>query len=235
MQPSVSFPDPGTDLAGRLPRLPLRLVPERSVLAAVEEEAAVVGLLDRFLALALLVLCAPLLVAIALAIKVETPGAPVFFRQWRTGYRGRRFRMWKFRTMVPGAERSKNALAHLSLVQWPDFKVPDDPRITRTGRVLRRFALDEIPNLVNVLGGEMRIVGPRPTSFPASSYQPWQRVRLQVPPGVTGAWQVSRNREEGFDARVAQDLRYIVRRGLGADLRILAATLPAVMRRRAAY
>ncbi|MAE70362.1 MAG: sugar transferase [Gemmatimonadetes bacterium] len=191
--------------------------------------------LDRVFAVTVLISTAPLLLAIALAIKAEAPRAPILFRQWRTGLGGRRFKLWKFRTMVPEAERTKPALAHLSLVAWPDFKVPDDPRITGVGRILRRFAIDEIPNFVNVLMGDMKVVGPRPTSFPASSYAPWQRARLRVPPGVTGAWQIARAREEGFDARVAHDLRYIAIRDLGTDLRILAATIPAVLRRRAAY
>ncbi len=190
---------------------------------------------NRIFAAAVLIACAPLLLAIAVAIKIETPSAPIIFRQWRTGLGGRRFKMWKFRTMVPEAESAKTALAHLSLVAWPDFKVPGDPRITRVGGVLRRFAIDELPNFVNVLRGDMKVVGPRPTSFPASSYAPWQRARLRVPPGVTGAWQVAPDREEGFDARVAHDLRYIAIRDLGTDLRIVAATIPAVLRRRSAY
>lgn len=192
-------------------------------------------LIDAVLALAVLVAVAPLLALIALAIKLEAPFAPALFSQERTGLHGRRFRMLKFRTMVLDAEALKPMLVQRSLVAWPDFRVADDPRITRVGYWLRRFALDELPNLVNVVRGEMRLVGPRPTSFSVQTYEPWQRSRLAVLPGVTGLWQISPNRDEGFDARVRQDLEYEQKRGCGSDLCVVVMTLPAVLRRRTAY
>lgn len=192
-------------------------------------------LFNFLFALGFLAATLPLFLLIALAVKLESPGCPVFFRQWRTGLAGKRFRLYKFRTMEPDADRRKAELAHASLVEWPDFKVAGDPRVTRVGRVLRRLALDELPNFLNVLRGEMNVVGPRPTSFPADTYRPWQRERLAVLPGVTGVWQVSRHRKEGFDARVRQDLHYLRRRGLAQDLRVIIATIPAILRRRAAY
>lgn len=187
------------------------------------------------IALGILLFAAPAMCLLAGAIKIDDPRSPVLFRQWRTGLGGRRFRMFKFRTMVPGAESMQEGLSDRNLLDWPDFKAADDPRVTPVGAFARRFALDELPNLLNVLLGDMALVGPRPTSFPAEKYEPWQLARLRVRPGVTGLWQVSRARNEGFGPRVRIDLDYLSRRTILMDLAILLRTLPAVIRRRAAY
>ena len=168
--------------------------------------------------------------ACALAIRIDTPG-PVMFAQLRTGRHGRRFPMFKFRTMVENAEELKSSLRHLSVVPPPDFKIIDDPRITRVGRFMRRTSLDELPQLFNVLRGDMSIVGPRPTSFDSSTYRLWHTVRLEVPPGITGLWQVVGRNETTFDERLRLDIAYLNKMSLAFDLKILALTLASVIRR----
>lgn len=191
----------------------------------------------RAMDLGLTVLALPVLVPafllIALAVRIDSPG-PVLFVQRRTGRGGRRFPMLKFRTMVRNAEDLKASLQHLSIVPYPDFKVIDDPRITRVGRVLRATSLDELPQLLNVLAGHMSLVGPRPTSFAPSTYQLWHTRRLDVRPGLTGLWQVQGRNEADFDQRLRLDLRYIDHCCLPVDVWILAATVGAVIRRRGA-
>jgi lipopolysaccharide/colanic/teichoic acid biosynthesis glycosyltransferase len=139
--------------------------------------------------------------------------------------------MWKFRTMVANAEDLKAGLAHLNVLPPPDFKIPDDPRITRVGRFLRATSLDELPQLVNVMRGNMSLVGPRPTSFPATSYDLWHTQRLDVAPGITGLWQVEGRNEMTFDERLRLDAQYIRRMSLRTDVVLLARTAGAVLRR----
>jgi len=177
---------------------------------------------------------APLLLLCAGLVWLSDPG-PVLFRQWRTGKGGRRFTMYKFRTMVRDAERLKEKYAHLNELAWPDFKITDDPRITRIGRILRRTSLDELPQVVNVFKGDMSLVGPRPTSFSATTYALWHTERLEVLPGITGLWQVSGRSELGFDERLRLDIEYIERQSLWLDLVILARTVTAVFAGRGAY
>jgi lipopolysaccharide/colanic/teichoic acid biosynthesis glycosyltransferase len=172
----------------------------------------------------------PLLAACVIAIRLDSPG-PIFFAQQRTGRDGRRFRMYKFRTMVRDAEAMKSSLQHLSIVPYPDFKVPNDPRITRVGRILRATSLDELPQLWSILRGDMSLVGPRPTSFDVSTYELWHTRRLEVPPGVTGMWQIYGRNTTDFDSRLRLDDYYIRNRSLALDLRLLALTVPAVLRR----
>lgn len=172
--------------------------------------------------------CLLLMAAIAVAIRLDSPG-PIVFSQHRTGQHGRRFRMFKFRTMVRNAEELKAELAHLNVLQPPDFKIPDDPRITAVGRVLRKSHLDELPQLWNVLTGEMSLVGPRPTSFAAETYRLWHTERLEVRPGVTGLWQIRGRSLTEFDDRLRLDLRYIERLSLVSDLKILALTLKSIL------
>ncbi len=181
------------------------------------------------LAVCLLVLPAVLLVLAlcALAIRLDTTG-PVFFFQSRTGRGGRQFRMFKLRTMVTDAERLKERYAHLNQLSYPDFKIVNDPRITRVGRVLRRTSLDELPQIFNVLRGEMSLVGPRPTSFSADTYRLWHTARLEVQPGITGLWQVSGRNQLDFDDRLRLDIAYIRSRSLALDVKILLRTLSAV-------
>jgi lipopolysaccharide/colanic/teichoic acid biosynthesis glycosyltransferase len=142
-------------------------------------------IMDLTLSLLAMPIVLPLFVIIALAIKIESPGGPIIFTQNRTGKSGRRFKMYKFRTMVPNAEELKKQLAHLNELQWPDFKITNDPRVTRVGKFLRKTSLDELPQIINVIRGDMSLVGPRPTSFDASTYQLWQTARLDVKPGLT--------------------------------------------------
>jgi lipopolysaccharide/colanic/teichoic acid biosynthesis glycosyltransferase len=174
----------------------------------------------------------PLLVLCAIAIFLESPTAPVHIAQERTGKDGMRFRMFKFRTMVPNAEALKLVYAHLNERAWPDFKISNDPRITRVGRFLRQTSLDELPQLINVVCGQMSLVGPRPTSFEPSTYNFWHTVRLEVKPGITGLWQVEGRNETNFDERLRLDIEYIRRRSLALDLKILLKTIPAVLRRK---
>lgn len=185
-----------------------------------------------FLALPLLL---PVFMLCALLIKIESPGGPVMFVQLRTGKGGRRFRMYKFRTMVPNAEELKKELAHLNELEWPDFKITNDPRITRVGRFLRKTSLDELPQLLNVLKGEMSLVGPRPTSFAPDTYTLWQTERLDVMPGITGLWQLLGRGEMEFTDRVFLDIVYVERRSIRLDIEILFRTIGAVAKQRGAH
>jgi lipopolysaccharide/colanic/teichoic acid biosynthesis glycosyltransferase len=153
----------------------------------------------------------------------------VMFTQQRTGLHGRRFRMFKFRTMVANAEELKASLQHLNILPPPDFKIIDDPRITRVGRILRRSSLDELPQIINVLLGDMSFVGPRPTSFAASTYDVWHTERLEVTPGITGLWQVHGRNWMTFDERLRLDIEYVRTISLGLDLKIIARTVISAM------
>ena len=182
-----------------------------------------------------LVLLAPLLMMIALLIKLETPG-PVLFRQERVGLHRRRFKVLKFRTMVVGAERMLADLAAHNEADGPLFKMRNDPRVTRIGQHLRRYSLDELPQLWNVLMGEMSLVGPRPPlPREVDAYEDWQLDRLEVRPGITGLWQVSGRSELPFDEYVRLDLFYIENWSLAYDLFIVAKTIPMLLAARGAY
>lgn len=176
----------------------------------------------------------PVIVLCALLVKLESGDGPVFFTQQRTGKDGRRFGMLKFRTMVANAEALKKDLSHLNELQWPDFKITDDPRVTRIGRFLRKSSLDELPQIFNVLCGDMSIVGPRPTSFQPETYRLWQTARLDVLPGLTGLWQIIGRGSMEFDERVALDIAYIERQSFALDLMILIRTVGTVLRREGA-
>ncbi|MBV7337961.1 sugar transferase [Chloroflexi bacterium TSY] len=177
----------------------------------------------------------PLLLLCMLLVKLESPDGPIFFKQQRTGKDGRRFSMYKFRTMVPNAEEMKTELAHLNELQWPDFKITDDPRVTRVGRILRKTSLDELPQIINILKGDMSLVGPRPTSFAPETYDLWHTARLDVQPGLTGLWQIVGRASMEFDERVVLDLAYIERRSLLLDILILFHTLIAVFKQKGAH
>lgn len=184
--------------------------------------------LDLILVLVALPLVVPVLLLCAIAIRLDSPG-PVLYRQKRTGQHGRTFQMFKFRTMVRNADQLKAELAHLSILPPPDFKIINDPRITRVGRLLRKTSLDELPQLINVVRGEMSLVGPRPTDFHIDSYDLWHMERLEVPPGITGLWQVRGRNTTNFDERLRLDVQYIDNISLVLDLRILFETVGAVM------
>lgn len=178
---------------------------------------------------------APLMALCALLIKIESPRGTVFFMQERTGKGGERFKMYKFRTMVMDAESQKQELAHLNELRWPDFKITNDPRMTRIGNLLRKTSLDELPQIINVLRGEMSMVGPRPTSFSAQTYALWQTERLDVIPGITGVWQLVGRGETEFDERLRMDIAYIERRCLWLDVQIFFRTFSAVIKRKGAF
>lgn len=186
---------------------------------------------DFVAAFAGLVVLLPVLLAIAIGIKVTSAG-PVIFAQERYGRNKRRFKMYKFRTMVPDAEVLQAALESQNEAVGPVFKIREDPRVTRIGRFLRRSSLDELPQLFNVLLGDMSLVGPRP--LPARDVQlfdqGWFMRRFSVAPGLTCLWQISGRSNLGFDDWVALDLKYIDEWSLGLDLQILARTIPAVVR-----
>jgi lipopolysaccharide/colanic/teichoic acid biosynthesis glycosyltransferase len=142
--------------------------------------------------------------------------------------------MYKLRTMVQNAEELKEKYAHLNELTWPDFMITNDPRVTRVGRFLRRSSLDELPQVINVLRGDMSLVGPRPTSFSASTYSLWHTARLEVQPGLTGLWQVSGRKSIDFDDRLRLDIAYIRNRSLWLDLVLLTRTVGAVFEGRGA-
>ena len=184
-----------------------------------------------------LIITAPLLAVVALLIKLDSPG-PIFFFQYRAGMFGRRFRMMKFRTMRHGADAEKETLAHLNITGDPRlFKIAEDPRTTRLGRWLRHWSLDELPQLWNVLVGDMSLCGPRPFfESDLADYEAHHFRRLDVKPGITGLWQVTgRSDVVDFDEVVRLDREYIERWSLWLDLTILARTIPAVLRRYGAY
>lgn len=190
---------------------------------------------DLFIVLLSMPFWLPIVGVIALLIRITSPGAPVLFSQERTGKGGHRFLMFKFRTMVPNADALKKQYAHLNELQLPDFKITNDPRVTKVGSVLRKTSLDELPQLFNVLRGEMSLVGPRPTSFGAETYQLWQTERLDVVPGITGLWQVFGRAQLEFDDRLRLDIAYIERASLWLDLNILIQTVVAVLKQRGAH
>ena len=190
--------------------------------------------MDVVLSGAALLVLAPLLAAVAAAIKLSSPG-PALFRQQRGGLGGKLFTMYKFRTMVVDAEQQQEKLMALNEQQGPVFKIRNDPRVTPLGRLLRKTSVDELPQLWNVLKGEMSLVGPRP--LPAKEVQqcePWQRRRLDVTPGLTCTWQVSGRSQIAFPDWVRMDIRYICARSLKEDVALLLRTLPAVMLRKGA-
>jgi exopolysaccharide biosynthesis polyprenyl glycosylphosphotransferase len=184
---------------------------------------------DRLLALAGMALASPLLVSLSLLVKLTSRG-PVFFKQERCGLNGKRFTMLKFRTMVDDAERMKKLLLDRNEMDGPAFKITDDPRITGVGKILRKFSLDELPQLVNVLRGDMSLVGPRPPlPQEVGQYHPWHRRRLSMKPGLTCLWQVNGRNNVNFEKWMKMDLEYIDNWSLWLDAKILARTIPAVV------
>jgi lipopolysaccharide/colanic/teichoic acid biosynthesis glycosyltransferase len=185
---------------------------------------------DLVVCIAIMPLLAPILLICTIAVRLDSPG-PILFTQQRTGQHGIRFGMYKFRTMVRDAEALKASLMHLNILPPPDFKIIDDPRITRVGRFLRKTSLDELPQIFNVLRGDMSLVGPRPTSFAASTYDLWHTERLEAVPGITGLWQVKERNAATFDERLRLDVEYLERMSLGLDLKIMWWTVIAVFKR----
>jgi lipopolysaccharide/colanic/teichoic acid biosynthesis glycosyltransferase len=191
--------------------------------------------LDVFGAATGLVVLSPVFLGIALAVKLSSPG-PVFFGQWRSGRGGKPFWMWKFRSMVHDAEDGKKELLDRNEQDGPAFKIKHDPRVTRLGRFLRATSLDELPQLWNVLKGEMSLVGPRP--LPCAETEgcvSWQRQRLDVTPGLTCIWQVRGRSTVSFAEWMRMDVQYVRTCSLGHDLKLLVLTVPAVLLRRGAH
>jgi exopolysaccharide biosynthesis polyprenyl glycosylphosphotransferase len=202
------------------PGNPLLLLAKRSI------DVAVSGLLLLF--------GWPLVLALGLAIKISSRGS-VLFSQTRCGLNGRRFTLYKFRTMVEGAEERMHEVEHLNEMDGPVFKVARDPRVTPVGRLLRKFSLDELPQLWNVLRGDMSLVGPRPPiPEEVAQYERWQRRRLSMKPGLTCLWQVNGRNDVDFSSWMALDLEYIDTWSLGLDMRILLKTIPVVLSGRGA-
>lgn len=219
------LPSPQVKRFGSLPALNFAPVHHSRIMLGVKRCIDLVG------ACAGLLLAAPVLAASVLAIKLTSPG-PAFFSQDRCGLNGRRFKMVKLRTMRDGADEEKKRLADLNEMEGgPAFKIRDDPRVTPVGRFLRRHSLDELPQLIDVLRGNMSLVGPRP-SVPSevNEYQTFERRRLSMRPGLTCIWQVSGRNDIGFEDWVRLDLEYIDTWSLTKDIKILCQTVPAVLR-----
>lgn len=186
--------------------------------------------IDIALSAAMLVILLPLMLAVALLVWLDDRSAPVLFRQPRCGLGGRTIEILKFRTMVKDADRLKEELRTESAVPWPDFRLQNDPRVTRLGRFLRKTSTDELPQLVNVLRGDMSLVGPRPTTFAAKTYDLWQTGRLDYRPGLTGPWQVWGRDSMDFEERCRLEIRFFRRHSILAEIRLIFATLPVVFR-----
>ena len=212
-----------------VPLLSLSTAPESELLLLLKRTADVV------LAAFSLVLLFPLLVAIAAAIRITSPGN-VLFRQTRCGLGGRKFTLYKFRSMVNNAEQLKAELHQLNERDGPAFKISDDPRITSVGRILRRFSLDELPQLWNILRGDMSFVGPRP-AIPdeVGKYEPWQRRRLRMRPGLTCIWVLEGRSDVDFQRWIQLDLAYIDNWSLWLDCKIFFRTIPIVITGKGAY
>jgi exopolysaccharide biosynthesis polyprenyl glycosylphosphotransferase len=197
--------------------------PDRAIGLAVKRA------LDLVFSVAGIVLLSPFLLVVALAVKTDD-GGPILFRQRRVGLHGRQFDVVKFRSMTPDAEARLDDLVHLNEIDGRAFKMTNDPRVTRVGRFLRRTSLDELPQLLNVLRGDMSLVGPRPPlPSEVQGYDMWHRRRLSMKPGITGLWQVRDRRASNFDTWVEADLEYIDRWSLWLDVQILFRTIPAAL------
>ena len=192
--------------------------------------------MDLFLVILSLPFWGVLILLVALLIKITSPGGPVFFIQKRTGKGGQRFQMLKFRSMVPNAEALKAKLAPVNAngdLAGP-LKLENDPRVTPVGRILRKTSIDELPQLINILKGEMSLVGPRPTSWSPESYKLWHTERLDVLPGITGLWQLYGRGGQDFDDWLRWDIRYIEKRSLWFDILVLIKTFTIVFKQRGA-
>jgi lipopolysaccharide/colanic/teichoic acid biosynthesis glycosyltransferase len=192
--------------------------------------ARIKRVVDLALLAVVIPLVLPVMVLCAIAVALQSRG-PIFFSQVRTGRDGTTFRMFKFRTMVRNADELKTSLQHLNVLPLPDFKIINDPRITPVGKLLRATSMDELPQLWNVLRGDMSFVGPRPTSFASTTYDLWHTSRLEVRPGLTGLWQIRGRNSTTFDERLRLDMEYIRTMSFTTDLKILFLTVGAVFRR----
>ncbi len=237
----VTAPNDLQDTVVLAPRPTLVAVPDDAVTGPMPAGRAARGLagavkivVDVTAAAVLLLLVGPVLLAVAAAVRLD--GGPVFFRQTRVGRDGREFRMVKFRSMIVDAERVRVALESVDEGAGPLFKMRRDPRITRVGALLRRYSVDELPQLFNVLAGQMSLVGPRPPlPREVATYTRTERRRLAVRPGMTGLWQVSGRSDLSWDESIRLDLRYVDDWTPAMELRIIAGTARAVLGGRGAY
>lgn len=226
----TSMTDPASrpvEMEAFLPEPTIRISRTRKKMAGLAMKSG----MDYLLALFALIITAPLFLFIPCLIKWSSPG-PVFFKQTRVGRDGREFPLFKFRSMIPGAEEQQYTLIELNEADGPAFKIQDDPRIIPyIGRFLRKFGLDELPQFVNVLRGEMSMVGPRPpTPAEVEKYELWQRRRLSVKPGITCIWQVQPGRNDiTFQQWMHMDMDYIDHRSFLLDMVLILKTIPAIL------
>lgn len=186
-------------------------------------------IIDIFASVFILLLLSPLLLAVVLLIKLTSRGK-VLYVQERNGIHGKIFKMYKFRSMVMNADKLITDLEKKNEAQGPMFKIKDDPRVTKIGRFIRKTSIDELPQLINIIKGEMTLVGPRPPlPREVAKYEAWQKLRLSVKPGLTGLWQISGRSNVGFEEMVRMDLRYIRERSLLYDIKILIKTIPVIL------
>ncbi len=184
---------------------------------------------DFIAALTAVILLSPLFLLIVIVIKIDSPG-PAFFHQKRNGFKGKPFNMYKFRSMVSDAENRFNEVEEKNEVSGHMFKIKNDPRITKVGKIIRKTSIDELPQLYNVLKGEMSFVGPRPPiGREVQKYDAWHNLRLSVKPGITGLWQISGRNDIGFEDMCRLDLKYIRERGFKYDIKIIFKTVPVLL------
>ena len=185
-------------------------------------------LVDLVVTLAVAPVVVPLTLLLGLAVVLDSRG-PMLIAHERVGRAGRRFSLYKLRTMVENADELKAELQHMNVLEWPDFKIPDDPRITRVGRWLRRSSLDELPQLWNLLRGELTLVGPRPCSIEVVKYRLWQTERLEATPGLFGRWQAEARGSASFDERCRMDIAEIRTSGVRSQVKVAVKTIRSVI------
>ncbi len=221
-QPKIAKPSP-INIAG-IPAVEYATAPVKNISMHLKT------LTDKLGALIGIIITAPILILTAITIKLNSPG-PILFKQTRTGINGRPFHLLKFRTMVIDAEEKKRELKELNEMSGPVFKIAKDPRITKIGRFLRKYSIDELPQLFNVLRGEMSLVGPRPPlPSEVAKFEPWQHRKLSVKPGLTCLWQTNGRNNIGFEEWMKLDLQYIDNWSLWEDAKIIVRTIPAVLK-----
>lgn len=190
------------------------------------KEESIFRIFDVFFSLLIIILLSPIIIFFSLLIKIKEPKGSVFFRQTRVGLRGETFKIYKFRTMCEGAEQQLTTLAHQNEMSGPLFKMKDDPRITKVGKFLRKYSLDELPQLINVIKGDMSLVGPRPPLVSEYlTYTTKDKKRLTVKPGCTGLWQVGNRNQATFQEMLELDVLYISNRSIWLNLKILVKTV----------
>ena len=190
---------------------------------------------DVFLSVLGVIVLSPLLLIVTAVIKLDSPGKAIYIQE-RVGKDGKKFKMYKFRSMCVDAEKKQDELQALNEVDGPVFKIAKDPRVTRVGKFIRKCSIDELPQLFNIIKGEMSIVGPRPPlPKEVEQYTPYQKLRLRVAPGLTCYWQISGRSDMTFDKWIQLDLMYITNRNLWVDFCIVLKTIPAVLGHKGAY